>query len=603
MRRREFITGTAALVAYSQLGEAEALTQGQRLSLLGGAGINPLFHRAYNLLDIPASATYYTFPARIRPKEPKRTQLIIRNLGSTVLQFGYNTGNNAQFTATFTFTLNPGQEYRENGFSTNLICVRPNVSGQGGRYSVYVEFNGITQSGSAITQAITPTPIGVPVLNVSAYGTATAQPIGLSKDRATVYGSANGTTLYQSVNNGTSWASIATFADNVQGLIETDDGEALCYTQGGAAVPGKIYKSSGWSTSHTGATWALKLTSASNAYFRNLWGGGSCFNFSGQYGVAAEYGALLNSGLDATYPTHVYFTSDYGANWAQILDIQVTPPSSYPMHMKNAVYDPYWDRIWVTYDLLTDQTHASWLYSDDHGATWNYFTLPIEWQNISASWQSNQIAPLTNRIIFGSDHTDGYYVVPRSGYRQTGTPYVSAITTGHTGSQQTNMGAFRSGVGQQFFASLINTIGDLLVPGLIMADAIDDGQTLTEMWRDDSLKNTGKGVWDVIGPTSGGKFLAKVSGSTPKTLIGTIVQGVQGQYDQYANLTGDGATTVFTFPHFLSVTPTTLLAYPQNAVSAAIVAPTVTADSTNITLTFSVAPTNAAVYSFALRYA
>lgn len=35
MRRREFLTGVAALAAYSRVKEAEALTQGQILTLLG----------------------------------------------------------------------------------------------------------------------------------------------------------------------------------------------------------------------------------------------------------------------------------------------------------------------------------------------------------------------------------------------------------------------------------------------------------------------------------------------------------------------------------------------------------------------------------------
>jgi hypothetical protein len=168
---------------------------------------------------------------------------------------------------------------------------------------------------------------------VLSYAASTAQPIGISQDRATVYGSAGGTTLYQSINDGASWTSVATFADNVVGLIETDDGEAICITQGGAAAPGKLYKSTGWSTSHTAATWSLKLTNASAGFFRNYWDAGNYASFgrdsingTGKYGFTGEYGPLLNSGTDPTFPTHAYFTSDYGATWTQVLDIQTFPP-------------------------------------------------------------------------------------------------------------------------------------------------------------------------------------------------------------------------------------------------------------------------------------
>jgi hypothetical protein len=277
------------------------------------ADVGTLFQRAYNVLIVPASATYYSFPARVRPNEPQRTQLIVRNLGTTTLELGYVSGQNNSFfngASSYPLQLNAGQQYAENGASTSMMFLRPHTSGQGGRYSVYVEFNGASQSGVATTSNIAPVPVGIPVLNVLSYTTSTAQPIGLSKDRTTVYG-ANGTTLYQSTNDGASWTSVATFPDNVVGLTETDDGEAICLTQGGAGVPGKLYKSTGWSTSHTAATWGLVLTSASNAYFRNYWDGGSYDSFgsnsingTGKYGVITEYGTALNSGTDETYGHH-----------------------------------------------------------------------------------------------------------------------------------------------------------------------------------------------------------------------------------------------------------------------------------------------------------
>ena len=364
-------------------------------------------HSSYIVADIPASATYYTFPGRIRPVEPQRTQLIVRNIGTTTIQLGPRATDNSNYNGptSWTVTLTPGQEYADNGATTGSWFVRPNTSGQGGRYTVYVELNGTAGNGVAATRNLTAVPIAIPAFNVVAYGTATAQPIGISRDRATVYGTAGTGVLYQTVNDGSSWSSVHTFSENVVGLLETDDGEALCITQGGASVPGKVYKSSGWSTSHSAATWTLVLTSASGAFFRNYWDGGhfssfgrDAINNSGKYGVIAEYGSQLNSGTDPTKPTHVYFTSNYGATWTQVLDLQARYPNKYPLHAHAAAYDPYWDRIWLTFGDTTFEgpTAASIIYSDDHGSTWTALTFPTEWQNVSETWQSTSIAILND---------------------------------------------------------------------------------------------------------------------------------------------------------------------------------------------------------------
>ena len=162
-------------------------------------------------------------------------------------------------------------------------------------------------------------------------------------------------------------------------------------------------------------------------------------------------------------------------------------------------------------------------------------------------------------------------------------------------------GFYRNSYGAPLLASLINSNNDPIVPGAIYIDGSDDGQTLTELWRDDTFKGTSSGITDVYGPTVNGYVLANAIG-TAKTLRGQIIPGVVGQLDKYFTLTGDGSTTSFTIAHNMSTTPTTLNAYPQNAAAVAQTAPTLSADGTNITLTFASAPANGASLSYALRY-
>ncbi len=619
MHRRAFITGVGAALAASS--RVDALTPGQRLVLLGGASIissSSLFHSAFSTMDLPASAGIFTSPGRIRPVEPLRTQFIIRNVGSTNIDLGPQT-DNSNFAGPTSWTISalaPGQEYVDNGASTSAWFVRPHTSGQGGTYTTYFELNGTRQSGIATTRALTAPAIGIPALNVLSYAAATAYPCGLSTDRHTIYGTAATGTLFQSTNGGGGWAIVNSTAfaasGNVVGLVETDDGEALCYVQGGSAAPGFLFKSSGWTASHSAATWTLVKTSASNAYFQGIWNNSFSFgkdtiNASGKYGVLTEYGPLLNAGLDATFPTHVYLTKDYGLTWALILDIQVTPPSSYPMHTKCAVIDPYWMRVWVNYDLTNDGTNISCLYADIDAngnlGAWTKQPLPTEWQGIAAPWQANSIAPMENCLIFSGDHTNGFYRIPRKSYRQTGTLEVSSVTAMYPGSLQTAMETFRSAPGQRMFASLIAQTGNNEVPGLIYTDDATGGASLIELWRDNAYVNSVAGAVRVNGP-SAGYFLAQIAPAAggALTLRGKVIDGVVGQFPQYLYVTGDGATTVFNFPHFLSFTPTRLNVYPQNVAAVGVATPTMTADGTNLILTFAVAPVNTTVYRYAARY-
>ena len=96
----------------------------------------PQLHETYLVMDI----TSYSFAARVRGKEPTRTQLIVRNLGTVDLEVGYTTNNNDNYSQGAFPTLLPvGQEYVENLSNQGSLFVRPHTNGNIGRVGVYTK--------------------------------------------------------------------------------------------------------------------------------------------------------------------------------------------------------------------------------------------------------------------------------------------------------------------------------------------------------------------------------------------------------------------------------------------------------------------------------
>jgi hypothetical protein len=65
-----------------------------------------------------------------------------------------------------------------------------------------------------LAENIGPLPVDTQALALLSYGTATAYPCGISKDRKTVFGRTNaGTTMRESTDDGATWSSVHTFSD------------------------------------------------------------------------------------------------------------------------------------------------------------------------------------------------------------------------------------------------------------------------------------------------------------------------------------------------------------------------------------------------------
>lgn len=469
-------------------------------------------------------------------------------------------------------------------------------------------------------RSIRPLATNQPSLRVNSLATSSYIPVGISLDRTTIYARGTGTAsvpftraLYQSTDDGATWTLalssatvLAAGSQVIESVIETDDGEMLVNIKDAASTPGRLWKSTGWSTSHTGATWRQVLAST-GGYFDGRWsvhantfGDDKIRPGSSAVGVVCEYGPQTSvtfaSGnadtTDLTKARRVFLTTDYGSTWTQILDLAAFFPNAVGLHPHAAAYDPYWDRIWLTWgDTQTNTVGAGnteLLYSDDRGQTWN--TVPAA-NGIDAA-QSTTIVITRDAIILGSDNRPGIVRISRAGYRQigeitypntiaTGTSAYLIATTGHQNRRQPSapiLLSFTGASGRYYPALYYST----------------DGGTFTEAWADPASAG---GAVIAYGPTISG---AIVGYSVGRLLRGQIEEPGANLLPARIRLTGDGTATTAIAPHGLSAAPTVLYGWDQRATGAAF---TLSADATNITATFTTAPASGVNPSIDVRYA
>lgn len=339
--------------------------------------------------------------------------------------------------------------------------------------------------------------------NVSSVVDTTRYPVGLSRDRATLYcATTGGTKLQGSTDDAASWTDVHTFPEAIVTMQFLDDGECLVVTQNGSSTPGYIYRSTGWSTNPATATWAKTLTSV-GGYF-NEWGL-SQWSIAGATVVANEYGPQTPN---AGYATRVYLSQDYGKTWKQILDLATLFPGVNPVHAHGCAYDAQWGRIWLSHgDVpgnVAESINAPILYSDDFGKTWNVMPTSSEWQG-SYFFQVTGLAVLDELalLMLPDGIPYGIVVCRRAGYRVLGPQTTATNYAGGTGSQGIG-GVFTRAYapGSPLFATIRGVTG-VNNPGRI-ACSLDNGKTWSVLVTD---YNAGADVQyaPVFGPTVNGK--------------------------------------------------------------------------------------------------
>jgi hypothetical protein len=287
--------------------------------------------------------------------------------------------------------------------------------------------------------------------------------IGISKDRSLVFGALT-TGLYQSSDDGGTFTLIHTFPNNVRGIIELSNGEALVLCHGSSST---CYGSSGWSTSKTGATWAATSTGAfAGDYVPTQWSFTQRSAGSNGVIVTNTYGAKTTTGA-ATLAANigagckVFMSTDFGASFTKIWDILesnngsngVPAPNSNGNHVHCAIYDEEWDRIWISYGdavgngfLVSGNTKIQLVYSDDRGANWITLNLPTDYtQGAGGGMQFTTIMCTHDAVLLLPDAVPfSVGVFPKIGPRQLGAfrvgpNLVSDTTQGGANSQSNSI--------------------------------------------------------------------------------------------------------------------------------------------------------------------
>lgn len=222
--------------------------------------------------------------------------------------------------------------------------------------------------------------------------------------------------LEQSTDEWSTRQVVHEFAQGVEGVRETEDGELLVTTLRDEAndIRSKLYKSSGYDRSNpTAATWTEVLQTVSKqADFKSHWG----LFVAGNMVTASEYGLR-----DIEGSRRVWLSEDYGATWELIFDqmtVQVPggPAWDPNAHLHGAVWDEYWQRVWV---ICGDTPSTATYWSDDKGATWNFVPGSNEMQYTG-------IMPLPDVVVFGSDRTpNGLHYYVRG--QKTDTPVIKPL--------------------------------------------------------------------------------------------------------------------------------------------------------------------------------
>lgn len=212
----------------------------------------------------------------------------------------------------------------------------------------------------------------------------------------------NSAYLRYSRDEGVTWELSHQFDYSVRSGLILDNGEVIVNTRGtGEDDISELWLSKNWQEDPTNAEWTKVheyITPGSYA--------SGAFSWSHYKNVitAGEYGPKRNVGGREHSSKYMYLSIDYGRTWKTVLDLEtdapgVDPNSEYGVHIHGTLYDPYWDRLWVTYG---DSVHGGTdiIYSDDLGNSWHSVG---PFPDSRMSHQCVGMYALPNCVLFATD--------------------------------------------------------------------------------------------------------------------------------------------------------------------------------------------------------
>ncbi len=343
-------------------------------------------------------------------------------------------------------------------------------------------------------------------------------PGALSADRTRVYTSLANPPRY-SDDDGVTWTDLPAITGgvSVESTLLLDDGEMLVTGLVGAVSRRRVWRSEGLASG--APTWVQVLEAPlPGIKYTQAWSQST----HGRIVLVAEYGpkaGMTWPGFDGVVPegggaVRVNLSMDYGRTWRVIFNLAdwVTTKggrtNSDMQHLHGVAWDPYWDRIWVTYgDGMGGKGSNGVVYSDDLGASWHFAHHTPE--GSQSSFQVVGIQPMPRCVLMFGDTTPAVMRIDRAHGKHTGTyPVDVAHDSTAVGSPKHLCQGFYRGRREGDDAPLLAAFSTEGGVGQDFIVATLDGYKFTEVWRGTTGTPAGWGVRNPVGPTIRGQFLA-----------------------------------------------------------------------------------------------
>lgn len=333
----------------------------------------------------------------------------------------------------------------------------------------------------------------------------------MSKDRTTVWTSV-ATTLKRSDDDGATWTDVHTFAGAaVESTLVLDNGELLVTGSVGSRDRRVVWVSEGLGTPRE--TWAEVLEAPYwGIKFTQAWSQST----HGRIVLLNEYGPKAGAAWGSVDPipqgegaVRTYLSMDYGHTWQVIFNLAdyVTGHHGRPdadlQHLHGVAWDPYWDRIWVSWgDAMGGLGTNGIAYSDDLGSTWQTAYTSLDH---TPSTQVVGIYPMPRCVLFFGDMGDHVSRIDRAPGKEAIPELVTAYNAPVDGKHlcQGVYRAEREG-GDAPLLAAFSTEG---TAGNDFVVATPDGYSFSEVWTNPATIGGGRGVRSPVGPTVRGQFL------------------------------------------------------------------------------------------------